>query len=60
MPETRLPRLKLRLAPKAEAAVRQGHPWVFAESIRAQNREGESGEMAVIYDRQNALLALGL
>jgi 23S rRNA (cytosine1962-C5)-methyltransferase len=58
--ETRLPRLKLRLAPKAEAAVRQGHPWVFAESIRAQNREGKSGEVAVIYDRQNALLALGL
>ncbi len=53
------PRLKLTLRPVAETLVRGGHPWVYSESIRDQNREGESGEMAVIYDRKNKFLALG-
>lgn len=54
------PRLRLRLTAAAEAAVRAGHPWVFDESIRAQNRPGQLGELAVIYDRHNRFLALGL
>lgn len=28
------PRLRLRLTPAAEYAVRTGHPWVYAERIR--------------------------
>jgi 23S rRNA (cytosine1962-C5)-methyltransferase len=60
--ETRvaMPRLRLRLTAAAEARIRSGHPWVFAKSIREQNREGKSGELAVVYDRQNAFLAIGL
>lgn len=54
------PRLRLRLKPAAEAKVRAGHPWVFAESIRDANREGESGELAVLYDRSDRFLAAGL
>lgn len=48
------------MRPAAEAQVRAGHPWVFAESIREQNRPGEAGELAVIYDRQDRFLAVGL
>ena len=59
MPPTAAPRLKLRLAPAAESAVRAGHPWVFDQSIREQNRPGAAGEIAVIYDRRDAFLALG-
>jgi 23S rRNA (cytosine1962-C5)-methyltransferase len=59
MPPTDTPRLKLRLAPAAESAVRAGHPWVFDQSIRDQNRPGTPGEIAVIYDRRDAFLALG-
>jgi len=44
----------------AETILRAGHPWLFAESIREQNREGNLGELAVIYDRKNQFLALGL
>jgi len=44
----------------AEARVRGGHPWIFADSIREQNREGEAGELAVIYDRNDTFLAVGL
>jgi 23S rRNA (cytosine1962-C5)-methyltransferase len=40
--------------------VRSGHPWVFSKSVREQNREGEAGELAVIYDRADRFLAVGL
>jgi 23S rRNA (cytosine1962-C5)-methyltransferase len=56
----KIPRLRLRLTAAAEARVRAGHPWVFAESIREANRQGEIGELAVIYDRNNRFLAAGL
>ncbi len=55
-----LPRLKLKLAPKAEAKIRGGHPWVFADSVRETNREGEAGEMGIVYDRKKQFLAVGL
>jgi 23S rRNA (cytosine1962-C5)-methyltransferase len=55
-----LPRLKLTLTAAAEAIVRGGHPWVFSESIRTQNRPGQVGELAVIYDRKDKFLAVGL
>jgi 23S rRNA (cytosine1962-C5)-methyltransferase len=54
------PRLRLRVTAAAEAMVRSGHPWVFSESIREENREGALGELAVIYDRRNRFLAVGL
>jgi len=54
------PRLRLRVTAAAEATLRRGHPWLFAESVREQNREGKAGELAVIYDRQDKFLAVGL
>jgi 23S rRNA (cytosine1962-C5)-methyltransferase len=33
---------------------------VFPDSIREQNRDGGPGELAVVYDRNNAFLAVGL
>jgi 23S rRNA (cytosine1962-C5)-methyltransferase len=54
------PRLRCRVTATAESIVRGGHPWVFADSIREQNRDGESGELAVIYDRHDRFLAVGL
>jgi len=53
-------RLRLRLTATAETIVRGGHPWVFADSIREQNRAGQTGELAVIYDRNDKFLAVGL
>jgi 23S rRNA (cytosine1962-C5)-methyltransferase len=54
------PRLRLQVTAAAEAMVRKGHPWVFSDSIREQNREGVLGELAVIYDRRDRFLAVGL
>jgi len=53
-------RLRLRVTAAAETQLRGGHPWVYADSVREQNREGMSGELAVIYDRKDTFLAIGL
>lgn len=60
-PATAAPqRLRVRVSPAAESAIRSGHPWVYGDSLRDQNREGQLGELAVIYDRQDRFLAIGL
>lgn len=53
-------RLRLRVTPAAETHLRAGHPWLYASSVRQQNREGEAGELAVVYDRRDRFLAIGL
>jgi 23S rRNA (cytosine1962-C5)-methyltransferase len=59
-PAARLPRLRLRVRAVAETLVRSGHPWLFADSVKEQNRTGQLGELAVIYDRNDRFLAAGL
>jgi len=54
------PRLRLRVTATAETIIRSGHPWLFADSIRAENRAGQLGELAVIFDRNDQFLAIGL
>ena len=56
----RFARLRLRISPAAETAVRSGHPWVFSDSVHESNRAGQPGELAVIYDRKDKFLAVGL
>src|SRR5215469_16353466 len=53
-------RLRLRVSSAAETQLRAGHPWVYADSVREQNRSGTTGEVAVIYDRKDKFLAVGL
>ncbi|ADV66177.1 23S rRNA (cytosine(2499)-C(5))-methyltransferase [Deinococcus maricopensis] len=55
-----LPRLRLRVTQAAASRLRGGHPWLYADSILHQNREGASGDLAVIYDRNDKFLAIGL
>ena len=52
--------LRLRVAAAAESILRSGHPWLFAESIKEQNRPGQLGELAVVYDHKDRFLAVGL
>jgi 23S rRNA (cytosine1962-C5)-methyltransferase len=54
------PSLRLRITAAAETIVRGGHPWLFAQSVREQNRPGQSGELAVLFDRADRFLAVGL
>src|SRR5882757_3025117 len=53
-------RLRLRITATAESIVRSGHPWLFADSIHESNRPGQTGEFAVIFDRKDKFLAIGL
>ena len=53
-------RLRLRITSAAETAVRSGHPWVFSDSVLESNRAGQAGELAVIFDRKDKFLAVGL
>jgi len=53
-------RLRLRLKPAAESKVRSGHPWVFADSVRKQNREGKMGELGIVFDKKDKFLGIGL
>jgi 23S rRNA (cytosine1962-C5)-methyltransferase len=53
-------RLRLRITAAAETILRGGHPWLFADSIHESNRAGQLGELAVIYDRKDKFLAVGL
>ena len=41
--------------------VKKQHPWVFESSIVKQNKEGNAGDLAIIFDqRKNEFLACGL
>lgn len=53
-------RLALRVTPAAQRAVRQGHPWVFDQAVRAQSDAGQPGDLAVIFDDRRRFLAIGL
>src|SRR6187401_3860055 len=52
-------RLRLRITAAAEKQIRAGHPWVFADSVREQNRAGTAGELGVVFDRADRFLAIG-
>lgn len=52
--------LKLHISQKAETILRTGHPWLFSDSIRDQSRPGTVGDLAIIYDRKNQFLGMGL
>ncbi len=54
------PPFRLRVSQKAESILRSGHPWLFSDSIREQNRAGQAGDLAVIYDRKDQFLGMGL
>lgn len=52
--------IRLRVSRSAEKSLRSGHPWLWAERIREQSREGAPGEVAVVFDHKRAVLAVGL
>ncbi len=53
-------RIALRVTPPAERAIRDGHPWLFADSITRQSHEGSAGDLAVVFNRKGKFMAIGL
>lgn len=52
--------MRLRVTATAESLIRAGHPWLFSDSIHEANRAGALGELAVVFDRKDKFLAVGL
>ena len=41
--------------------VKQGHPWIFSDSITKINKEGNAGDLAILFDnRKDNVFAIGL
>lgn len=60
LPEVSTNKIAIKLKPNAEVLVKKGHPWIFDQSIVKQNKEGNSGDLAIIFDgRKNQFLASG-
>ena len=60
LPQPSHRRIAIHVKPTTEHALRQGHPWVFDQSIRKQSHEGQAGDLAVIFDSKRRFLAIGL
>ncbi|WP_191859580.1 class I SAM-dependent rRNA methyltransferase [Hanstruepera ponticola] len=54
-------RLAIKLNSNGERSVLRGHPWVFENSILKQNKEGESGDICIIFrKRDDSVIGIGL
>src|SRR6185503_499822 len=60
LPSPSAKRIAVRITAPAERALRQGHPWVFDQSIIEQSHTGAPGDLAVIFDDKRRFLAIGL
>jgi len=60
LPSPSAKRIALRINTPAERALRQGHPWIFDQSITEQSHTGTPGDLAVIFDDKRRFLAIGL
>ncbi len=53
-------RVAIRVTAEAERHLRQGHPWVYDQAIRRQSHGGQPGDLAVVFDKRNRFIAIGL
>ncbi len=60
LPKPSQRRVAIHVKPAAERSIRAGHPWLFEDSITMQSHAGNCGDQAVVYDRKNRFLAIGL
>lgn len=60
-PNIQTKRLAVKLKSKAEKYVKQGHPWIFEDSITKINKQGNAGDIAVLFDQhKDKVFAIGL
>lgn len=53
-------RVAVRISKDAMRHVRQGHPWVYGDSIEDVKPAGRTGDLAVVFDHNNRFAAIGL
>ncbi|MEE9259037.1 MAG: class I SAM-dependent rRNA methyltransferase [Nitrospinaceae bacterium] len=52
--------IKIQVSKTLQGKIRKGHPWVFHYQIQKQQGTGNPGDLGVVYDSKNRLLAVGL
>lgn len=61
LPQIKTKRLAVHLTTNAEKLVKQGHPWIFENSIAKLNKDGSSGDIAILFDnRSDKVFGIGL
>ena len=60
IPQASKKNIAMRVTVGAERAIRQGHPWVFDNSITDQSHNALPGDLAVIFDSKRRFVAVGL
>lgn len=54
-------RLAIKLSKAGERSVRSGHPWIFEKAITKLSKEGNAGDIAIIYGtKSNKVIGVGL
>jgi len=53
-------RMAVSVTAPAQRLIRSGHPWLFENSITKMSHEGNSGDLAVIFDKNRKFLAVGI
>ncbi len=52
--------VKLQVTNSAIASLHRGHPWLYAERIKAESHQGQPGDLAVVFDAKKRFVAVGL
>jgi 23S rRNA (cytosine1962-C5)-methyltransferase len=52
--------VKLQVSNSAMASLHRGHPWLYAERIKAESHQGQPGDLAVVFDSKRRFVAVGL
>lgn len=61
LPHIPTQRLAIKLKPTAEKLVKQGHPWIFSDSILKISKDGKAGDLAILFDnRKDKVFGIGL
>jgi len=60
-PEIVPKRLAVKLTAVGERNVRNGHPWIFTDSILKLNKGGKSGDLTIVFSKnKNEVIGIGL
>lgn len=59
---SKLPKnIAVKLTAKGEHSVVRGHPWIFSNSIMKINQDANTGDLAIIFDKnKNRVIGIGL
>ena len=59
LPNVSAQSIAIKVKPSIEKIIRKEHPWLFDGGIKKQSKEGNAGDLAIIYDnRKNKFLAM--